>query len=143
MNPLLFKNTQTSLLNLFLAITSMVRHKNRYFLIRATPAPPTSKSLQDLLLLAISKTAGLYGRALLRRSFSIKHYTPSTGTAVVRAARDFSTLAAQSLRKAPGVTILGQSGTLYGTTRILARRNRGEELSSRSCEKSPEAETDK
>jgi len=89
----------------------MVRHKNRYVLVRvvwAAPADPSieprktfpvsGKPLIDALFSSLSAQYGAYGRGVLRRSYALKVWSPESGYAIVRAARDWSAMAVQCVR---------------------------------------------
>lgn len=101
---------------LFVRSLAMVRHKNRYILVRVvweaskddavatrTQFPATGKPVMDALVASLSTRYGAFGRGVLRKSYALKLWSPESGYGVVRAARDWADVAKDAVR---GVTLV-------------------------------------
>ena len=126
----------------------MVRHKNRYLLVRVvwepskdgvvarrTHFPATGRPLMDALLASVSERYGAFGRGVLRQSYALKLWSPESGYGVLRAARDWADVARDCVR---GVTLVDGTaaalrieyvgGSIYSCTKLATLSAREELL---------------
>ena len=72
--------------------------------------PASGKPLVDALFSSLSTRYGAYGHGVLRRSYAVKLWSPESGYAILRAARDWYAMALQCVK---GVTLIdGTAATL-------------------------------